>query len=148
MKRDQDPGVPGAAIQALRRLEARVGWEKLDRVWVFPPIRTGRKETGVVAAGCFADAECRVLVTLAYRAEETGRGISFDASFQEQGEAPPERIPRIMEGVVRRMEGPAGDPRGFQVSGDADSFQSILQELESRSDDDLPGRRFQGAEPT
>lgn len=125
------PGVPDAMARAIRALEARVEAQFVDRLWLFPPLRTGRRETGVVAAGCFiAGDERRLLVTLAYRAEETGKGISFESHFQEEGEAPRDRLPRIMAGVVHRMDGTPGDPRTVELAGDPAAFRAVLQELD------------------
>ena len=125
-----DPGVPDAVARALRALESQVAAPRLDRLWIFPPLRTGRRETGVVAAGCYTESARRLLVTLAYRSEETGKGIAFESTFQEEGEAPADRLPRIMEGVVRRLDGGAGEPRSVRVDGDADAFRQIVQELD------------------
>jgi hypothetical protein len=137
----EDPGVPGAVARALRRLDAEVGAAAVDRLWIFPPFRTGRRETGVVAAGCFGEGDRRTLVTLAYRAEETGRGVSFESRFEEEGEAPAERLPGIMEGVVRRLDESAGDPRTVELGGDAERFLVILHELEEDGlNDDFPRR--------
>ncbi len=127
---EDDPGVPDAVARALRALESQVGTPRLDRLWIFPPLRNGRRETGVLAAGCYTDSDRRLLVTLAYRSEETGKGIAFESTFQEEGEAPADRLPRIMEGVVRRLDGGAGDPRSIRVEGDPATFRQIVQELD------------------
>ncbi len=117
--------------RAIRALESQVGSQAVDRLWLFPPLRTGRRETGVVAAGCFiAQDERRLLVTLAYRAEETGKGIAFQSTFQEEGEAPRDRLPRIMAGVVKRMDGTPGEPRTVELAGNPEAFQTIVQELD------------------
>ncbi len=130
----RDIGVPGAAAEAVRRLGARVAPERLDRVWIFPPVVTGRKENGVLAAGCFADGERRVLVTLSYRAEETGNGMTFHESYREQGVAPGDRLPGVMEGVsVRTGRGGTG-PRCFRLGGDPELFAKLVADL-SASDE-------------
>lgn len=127
---EDDPGVPDAVARALRALESQVGAPRLDRLWIFPPLRNGRRETGVVAAGCYTESPRHLLVTLAYRSEETGKGVAFESTFQEEGEAPADRLPRIMEGVVRRLDGGAGNPRSARVDGDPDAFREIVQELD------------------
>lgn len=128
---EHDPGVPGALARALRRLaEDHVPPERLDRLWIFPPIRKGRRENGVLAAGCFAEDERRLLVTLAYRAEETGKGVTFEHAFQEEGEAPVDRLAGIIEGVVQRFGEAPGDPRSVALDGDPEVFRALLEELD------------------
>lgn len=130
---ERDPGVPDALGRALRELSARMAPESVDRIWIFPPFRSGRRETGVLAAGCYAEEDRHLLVTVAYRAEETGRGISFEASVHEEGEVPPDRLPRIMTGVVRRLRDDPGDPRCVKVAGDPERLLRLHDELSSRS---------------
>lgn len=102
----------------------------MDRLWVFPPVRRGRREHGLLVVSLVSPGERRTLVTLRYQAEETGRGITFESHLREEGEAPPDRLPRIMEGVVRRSEVEGGDPREVRVEGDPESFESWLGEAE------------------
>ncbi|TVR60916.1 MAG: hypothetical protein EA422_13335 [Gemmatimonadales bacterium] len=129
-----DPGVPDSMPRALRALAAAVDPGRLDTLWLFPPLRSGRKETGVLAAGCLvAEPDRRVLVTLAYRSEETGAGIEFNTAIHEEGEAPRDRLPRIMAGVVRRMDGAGGDPRRFDVEGDPARLDEVLAELDAEA---------------
>lgn len=149
-----DPGVPDAVGRALEALLEKVDAAALDTVWIFPPLRKGRREHGLIAAGCFRDPvpagegdpgnaaerpvgdpsgdsserDRRLLVTLAYRAEETGKGIDFTARFSEEGEAPPERLPGIIEGVVRRAEAGSGEPRTVRIEGEPERIDDLLLE--------------------
>jgi len=125
---EREPGARGAVAEALRTLAERVPPHRLDRIWIFPPRIAGRKESGVIAAGCVGDGERLLLVTLAYRAEETGKGLSFEPTFQEEGEAPEDRLERIMKGVVSRSREPLGVPRAIRTGGDPDAFQRLLEE--------------------
>ncbi len=148
-----DPGVPGAERRALDALLSRVPAERIDGLWRFPPFRKGRRESGLLAAGLLpegaqaepgvtgahgspgapgaaGDPERRVLVTLAWRAEETGQGIRFESNFEEEGEAPSDRLPRVMAGVVRRMDEAAGEARYLFVGGDAAPLEALREELE------------------
>jgi len=152
---DRDPGVPEAEFRALTDLLAQVPAERVDGLWRFPPLRKGRKESGLLAAGVFpADAAAeteaaaddaaegtdaagvagpagrRVLVTLSWRAEETGKGVTYESTFLEEGEAPPDRLPRVMAGVVRRMDEATGEPRYLPVAGDAELLRALLKDLE------------------
>jgi hypothetical protein len=144
--RKDDPGVPGAEQRALGELLAVVSAARVDGLWRFPPLRKGRRESGLLAAGLFADdagaregeeaaasasdPDRRILVTLAWRAEETGKGITFESRFEEQGEAPRDRLPRVMTGVTRRMDEAAGEPRYLSVGGDPALLEALREELE------------------
>jgi len=121
-------GVPGAVAEALRRLRQRVPPEQLDRIWIFPPFADGRSESGIVVAGCYAGGDRRVLVTLSYLAKETGQGVSFHPSFQEEGEAPTDRLPRVMKGVVERSGAEFGSPRSTSLKGDPEALETLIRE--------------------
>lgn len=88
----------------------------------------GRKESAVIAAACFADGDRRTLVTLAYRAEETGRGVRFESSFKEEGVAPKDRLSRVMEGTVERSGLEVGGLRSTVLAGDPDALESMILE--------------------
>lgn len=123
-----DPGVPEAVGRAGRFLAERVPTDRLDRLWVFPPSRLGRVERGLLVASLLLvdDPERRLLLTLRYTAEETGKGVSFVPVLQEEGVAPPDRLPRIIAGVVRRSGMDAGDPTELLVGGRGESYSEWL----------------------
>jgi len=131
---DRDPGVPEAEGRALAELLVHVPAERVDGLWRFPPLRKGRRESGLLAAGVLPasdpDASRRILVTLAWRAEETGKGVTFETTFAEEGEAPSDRLPRVMAGVVRRMDEAAGEPRYLPVGGDPEPLRALMRDLE------------------
>lgn len=143
-KRD-GPGVPEALPQALSVIRDRLGSERVDALWLFPPLVKGRSERGLVVASCFDDGagateeegtrpvaieDRRLLHTLTYQAERTGRGgLSVEAELFEEGLAPEERVSVVIRGVVRRTEIELGDPRAVQIGGDADEFEKLLDEL-------------------
>ena len=124
---ERDIGVPGAVAEALTWLRQWVPPEQLDRIWIFPPLSDGRSESSVVAAGCFAGGDRRILVTLSYRAEETGRGVTFHPRFQEEGEAPTDRLPRVMEGVVERSGSGFESPRSTSLNGDPEALETLIR---------------------
>ncbi|TVP74451.1 MAG: hypothetical protein EA352_10785 [Gemmatimonadales bacterium] len=130
-REDEDPGVPEALGRALSRLVDQVGLDALVVLWIFPPLRKGRRERGVLAAGCGSDPARQTLVTLAWTAEETGKGVTFETRYSEEGEAPPDRLPRIMEGVVRRARDVPGSPERIELVGEPDRIRSLLTELDA-----------------
>lgn len=124
-RKETGPGVPEAVPRGLQRLLSRYGASALDRVWIFPPLISGRRESGLLVASVFAqggpdagDPDRRVLVSSPYTGERTGKGLRLDWTLQEQGEAPADRFPRMVEGVVRRAEKDLGEPRELVVEGD------------------------------
>ena len=125
--RSPNPGVPEALPRTLIRLRDRLGVVSLDRLWIFPPMRKGRREQGVVAVSAFTEHEGRRgVVTVAYNAEETGAGVTVDPSFTWEGEAPPDRFPGLMRGVVRRAGEQYGEPREVEIDGSDERFEELL----------------------
>ncbi|MDP2958446.1 MAG: hypothetical protein Q8N53_18610 [Longimicrobiales bacterium] len=130
-EQSEDPGVPEALPRTLVHARGRLGAERVDRLWIFPPIRRGRRERGLVAASLFLEGEDRRrIVTVAYTAERTGRSLTVDHAFHEEGDAPPELLARVMEGVVRRAGEGYGDPRDVEIGGDPLRFEALVDEFD------------------
>lgn len=125
-RKGEDPGVPEAMPRAVRAAGERLGPSSIDKMWLFPPLARGRREQGLVVAGCFAGESSRRLVTVRYSAQRTGKGLYFDARFVDEGVAPPGRVPAMMEGVADRSPEPLGSPRIVEVSGEAEAFASFV----------------------
>ncbi len=137
MASDRDPGVPEALPRALAALAEQVEPGSMHRIWIFPPLRRGRRETGLVAVAAYLGGEGRLLATLGWIAEETGEGVRFETSYQEEGEAPQERMPAIMKGVVSRLAEDPGDPDDHLIEGDPERFASLLARRASVSGSDV-----------
>jgi hypothetical protein len=131
-RRDADPGVPEALPRTLIRLRDRLGVERVDRLWIFPPVRRGRREQGLVVVSTFLEDEDerRALLTVSYNAEHSGRGVTVDVSFTQEGEAPPERFPGVMQGVVRRSGAAEGEPREVEIDTVPAKFEELLEEFD------------------
>lgn len=132
-KGDRGPGVPEAIPRGLQRLGAELGPETLDRIWVFPPLVSGRAESGLLAVSRYVESEDpdrRVLITLPYSAERSGKGLTLESTLVEQGEAPLDRFPRVMEGVVRRAESDLGEAVEMEIEGDPERFLACLEEFD------------------
>lgn len=125
---DEDPGVPEALPRTLREVGRRLGPAAIDRLWIFPPLVRGRREWGLVAVGCFDVRGGRRLVTARYAARRTGKGLYLDTRLLDEGVAPADRLPRVMEGVVRRGPEPLGSPRLVELGGAAEAFESLIAE--------------------
>lgn len=131
MKDEGDPGVPEAIPRTLRMMVRRLGDSEIDRLWVFPPLIVGRKERGLVAASCFTEDGARRLYTALYSAERTGTSLSVENGIAEEGRAPPDRLLRVMQGVVRRSEIDLGEPRMVQIAGDPEKIRELLDEFDA-----------------
>ena len=102
-----------------------------DGLWIFPPIRNGRRERGLAAVSLILDeGERRRVFTVSYRAERSGLELTVAPSVSEEGDAPPELLPRVMEGVVRRAGEDHADPRHVEIEGREDAFQELLDEFD------------------
>lgn len=142
---EDDPGVPEAMGRALEALLEAVGGRRIETLWLFPPLRKGRREHGLLCAGCALTAaeegeespsdhpeprsDRLLLVTLAYRSEETGKAVEFQSRYAEEGEAPPDRLPVVIEGVVRRADAGSGEPRSVRIEGDPERIDALLEEF-------------------
>jgi hypothetical protein len=134
VKQDQGPGVPEAIPRTVQGLGLRLDPGTLDRLWIFPPLIRGRREWGLVAASRFGTEpgdERRHLFTAPYAAERTGKGLTLDWSVIEQGASVPDRLPRVMDGVVRRAGDDLGEAREVEIAGDPTRFAALLDELGS-----------------
>lgn len=142
-ERSTDPGVPEALPRVLIRLRQQLGVESLDRLWIFPPSRRGRREQGLVAVSKFLEGEeRRSLITVSYTAEHTGKGVSVEPFFTQEGQAPPDRFAGVMRGVVQRMGDAKGEPREIEIGGSSERYEELMEEF----DEELLHRVSAGAE--
>jgi hypothetical protein len=140
-----DPGVPGALARTLAQLRERLGVQVLDRLWIFPPFRRGRREQGLIAVSTFhGEGDRRGVVTVSYSAEETGKGVTVEPSFTREGEAPPDRFPVLMRGVVQRGGEERGEPREVEIEGSMENFDRLLDELGGLGADPSPASSAAG----
>ena len=124
----RDPGVPEALPRVLIRVRDHFGSELIDRLWLFPPVRRGRREQGLVAVSTFLEGQQRrAMVTVAYTAEHSGAGVSIETCFTQEGEAFPERFPAVMLGVVNRTKETPGEAREVEISGSGQKFEELME---------------------
>jgi plasmid stabilization system protein ParE len=122
--------LPDAPLFALlRTVERDLGVPRIDRIWVFPPRRLEAAETAVVVVGAFTDDSDRRRVYAAhYSALE-----DLDQTrlvLQEFGTAPADRVGRLVEEVVERLnDDPAGAPRSHRIDGRPDQWHTVLHHL-------------------
>ncbi|HEX7051482.1 MAG TPA: hypothetical protein VF188_14850 [Longimicrobiales bacterium] len=128
-----DASTPGSL---LRSLERRIPVQMIDEVWIFPTRRAGASESTVIVVSAFdaADADRRRVLTAQYTARRDRRGnTEVDETVTEHGRAPPDRIGRLIDGVVRRLDPEFDDapPRAVRIAGDADRWMELVGEREA-----------------
>jgi hypothetical protein len=70
------------------------------------------------------------MITVAYNAEHTGKGITVEPTFTMEGAAPAETFPPVMQGVVRRSGEGAQEPREVVIDGAASRFEELMEEYD------------------
>ena len=127
-----NPGVPEGLATTIGLVRRRLGADSIDRLWIFPAMTRRRRERGLIAISCFAEAGRRRLYTAAYLARRSGLSLGVEPELVEQGIAPADSLPRVMTGVVRREALRLGEPREVVVGGDAATLDGLVAELEER----------------
>lgn len=129
------PEPPPTQIQSLlRSLAGRVPPELIDQVWVFPARLRERSETAVVVATAFHpdDPERRRVLTAHYLARRGEKGkMDVQEMVLDHAVAPAERLPAVIEGVVRRLDDDlaALEPKQRDIGGDVEAWLALLEEL-------------------
>lgn len=135
-----DSPVPDAVGRVLQGIRDRLGVDRVDQIWIFPPMIRGRREWGLVAvSGLTGEPDRRTLLTARYAAELTGSGGNLDYRVQVEGDVPPDRLPRVMDGVVRRSDLRLGDPRRVDIRGDRERLRELVREYGGMDPSPDPG---------
>lgn len=132
---DVQPGrVNPALAAALTAAAERIPPEQIDGVWLFPARQLGARESGLAVLSVFAEGDdtrrTRTIHTLHYVLEPPApkaRPVRTD-ELEEQGTVPLDRVDRIIEGVLRRLDVPE-TPDVRETGGDADAWAALLAEL-------------------
>jgi hypothetical protein len=128
-------GEDAGAVHALvARVADHVPVELIDQLWVFPPRRTAAGESTVVVIGAFEEGERRRVATARFIVSRNRKGEpSVSVRFDEHGAAPTDAIPRIVQGVLRRMgEDTGAEPREVSVGGRTQRWDEFIVELGGR----------------
>lgn len=106
----------------------------MDAVWLFPARQLGARESGLAVLSIFPEGDegrrTRTIHTLHYVLEPPApraRPVRTD-ELEEQGTVPLDRVDRIIEGVLRRLDVPE-TPDVREVEGDAGRWSELLAEL-------------------
>lgn len=107
---------PDTYARILRDNGTGLGWTKvaqavaeavptgrIDRIWLFTPVRREEREWGTAVLSCRTDEARRRIFTASYllvvRGRERGRGR---VTIEEVGESPPEVVHEVIAGVQER----------------------------------------------
>lgn len=127
----EDPGATHALIQ---RIPAVVAVTGIDYLWIFPPRRVAAGESTVVVVAAFDEDDRRRVITAHFTVARNRKGIAtVTALFDEYGAAPADAVPRIVQGVLRRLgEDTAAEPRDVLIDGRQDRWDALVTELGGR----------------
>jgi hypothetical protein len=149
-RRALDPAPLRALVERLAR-ELTV--PALDELWIFPPRQSAGIVSAVVVASALEpppavvaggeatgggmaepapDPERRRVVTARYADRRDARGQGpVEETVMEHGVAPRERIARLIDGVVRRLDDELATltPRAVRIGGDPARFDELLASL-------------------
>jgi hypothetical protein len=114
----------------LARLPERIPPERIDSLWRFAPRDLNGRESGLLVLSLFDQAEpaapTRELITLQYEAETVRNESRVTDLLTSQGRAPADRIPRLIEGVLARLEDEREDPVAEEIRGDPKRWALLL----------------------
>ena len=114
----------------LEHLPERIPPERIDSLWRFAPRDLNGRESGLLVLSLFDQAEptgpARELVTLQYEAEMARNEIRVTDLLTSQGRAPADRIPRLIKGVLSRLDDEREDPVTEEIGGDPDRWALLL----------------------
>lgn len=125
-------GIAGAMPRALRALLDGMGAREIDHLWIFPPLSRGRTDRGLLVASCFeAEGARRRVFTLAYTAERTSAGVSLESRLAEEALVPPDRLHRVIAGVIERSGLELDGPEDFAIEGEPGRLEELIEGFET-----------------
>jgi hypothetical protein len=126
---------PGALHALLERVLHEMPVDVVDYVWIFPARRIAVGESFVVVVGAFDDDPARRrVITARFTVARNRKGVAtVNARFDEHGAAPSDAVPRIVQGVLRRLgEDLEAEPRAEQIGGSSERWDALIVELGGR----------------
>jgi hypothetical protein len=120
--------------ELVRGLSGRYPPDSVDRLWLFPAHLGKVKETGFVVLSLLpppdqVEDDRRTLVTIRYEAEPSKGRLQRTERLDEEGRAPPERIDRIIAGVISRSAVEISEPLVVEIAGDGDRWTDLLRRI-------------------
>lgn len=132
-----------AQRELLRELPNRVPVERIERIWVFGARQVGERESGLLVLSLLPPAERppdqRQVVTWRYEAERVRGRLQRSDSVAEEGWAPAERIPRLIDGVLARLRDETENPVTEAIEGSEARWTALMQALGALQVDSVGG---------
>lgn len=129
-------GEDAGALHALvEQVPSHVPVEMIDYIWIFPSRRVAVGESIVVVVGGLDEDEARRRVfTLRFTISRNRKGAaSVSTRVDEHGAAPAAAVPRIVQGVLRRLgEDAEAEPREEQIGGSPERWHDLIVALGGR----------------
>ncbi|HEX6939964.1 MAG TPA: hypothetical protein VF158_11170 [Longimicrobiales bacterium] len=132
------PSEAGHLAAHLGDLAGRVAVESIDRIWIFPTRRVAGVFSTVIVLSAFDPErhDRRRILTAHYtvRVDKRGR-LSTQQNVLEHGAAPADRLSRLIDGVLRRIDEEllAAPPRAETIAGDAARWDALVAETAAPS---------------
>lgn len=124
---------PEPLLALLMSLASRVSTRALDELWIFPPRTSAKSESALVVVSAFHDdPDRRRVLTARYKATRAADGTyAVDESLVEHAVAPADRIGRVIDGVIRRLDDDLAQlaPVPNRIEGDTDNWVALLDSI-------------------
>lgn len=121
-----------ASLAALaERLATQVDVSTVDELFLFPTRRVAGVESTVFVLSMHERDELRKIVTAHVRATRNKRGEpAIESTLNEQAIVPIERIPRVIEGVLKRLTADfATPPSTARIQCSAERWHRLVEVL-------------------
>jgi hypothetical protein len=125
----------GALHALVERVRNHVAVEAIDFVWIFPARKIAIGESIVVVVAAFdEDPERRRVITARFTVSRNRKGVAdVKENVNEHGAAPTDAVPRIVQGVLRRLgEDVEAEPRSEEIGGDSERWDALIVDLGGR----------------
>lgn len=128
----------GAIHALLGRLAERVPVPTIDTLWIFPTRRSTGIESTVIVISAFDgnSPDRRRVGAVRWIVHRDRRGrATIEEHVHEYANAPDDALPRIVDGVMRRLgEETLEPPRAISIAGNDEHWDDFLRELGAPAD--------------
>ena len=125
----------GAIHALLQRVGEHVSVPLIQDLWIFPPRRIAAGESIVIVVGAAGENEDRRrIITGHFTVIRNKKGAAtVTARFDEHGTAPTSAVPRIVQGVLRRLgEDVDALPREEIIAASRERWDALISDLGGR----------------
>ena len=122
----------GSLPVLLESLAPRIDVTTIDELYVFPTRRLQGVESTVFVFSVHEPEERRRVITAHLRATRNKRGEpTVETKLDEHATTPPERIPRVIEGVLKRLseDFAATPPSHCRIDRSPERWQALIEQL-------------------